>query len=132
MMQDIEFFDKHRSGEIVNRLTSDIQELKSSFKILVSQGLRSFTQIVGCVISVIVISPQLTGVMVLCMPSIIFVGTLLGKSLRKLSSDAQEQASKSTAVCQEAIQNIRTVRRDESGLTDSFIIDIFILWHDFR
>lgn len=128
MMQDIEFFDKHRSGEIVNRLTSDIQELKSSFKILVSQGLRSFTQIVGCVISVIVISPQLTGVMVLCMPSIIFVGTLLGKSLRKLSSDAQEQASKSTAVCQEAIQNIRTVRRDESGLTDSFIIDIFILF----
>ncbi|KAK0164338.1 hypothetical protein PV328_002977 [Microctonus aethiopoides] len=110
IMQDIEFFDKHRSGEIVSRLTTDIQDFKSSFKIIISQGLRSLTQVVGCVISVIIISPQLTGVMVLCMPTVIFVGSLIGRSLRKLSSEAQNQIAKSTAVCEEAIQNIRTVR----------------------
>lgn len=109
IMQDIEFFDKHRSGEIVSRLTTDIQDFKSSFKIIISQGLRSLTQVVGCVISVIIISPQLTGVMVLCMPTVIFVGSLIGRSLRKLSSEAQNQIAKSTAVCEEAIQNIRTV-----------------------
>ncbi|KAG7205622.1 hypothetical protein KM043_007585 [Ampulex compressa] len=48
--------------------------------------------------------------MVLCMPTIIFVGTLLGRSLRKLSTEAQNQIAKSTAVCEEAIQNVRTVR----------------------
>ncbi|KAK0082776.1 hypothetical protein PV326_007038 [Microctonus aethiopoides] len=96
--------------EIVSRLTTDIQDFKSSFKIIISQGLRSLTQVVGCVISVIIISPQLTGVMVLCMPTVIFVGSLIGRSLRKLSSEAQNQIAKSTAVCEEAIQNIRTVR----------------------
>lgn len=45
MRQDIEFFDNHKSGEIVSRLTSDVQEFKSSFKHVVSQGLRSFTQV---------------------------------------------------------------------------------------
>ncbi|KAK0182245.1 hypothetical protein PV327_000403 [Microctonus hyperodae] len=110
IMQDIEFFDKHRSGEIVSRLTTDIQDFKSSFKIIISQGLRSLTQVVGCVISVIIISPQLTGVMVLCMPTVIFIGSLIGRSLRKLSAEAQNQIAKSTAVCEEAIQNIRTVR----------------------
>jgi ABC-type multidrug transport system fused ATPase/permease subunit len=45
MRQDIEFFDSHKSGEIVSRLTSDVQEFKSSFKHVVSQGLRSLTQV---------------------------------------------------------------------------------------
>lgn len=122
IMQDIEFFDKHRTGEIVSRLTSDIQELKSSFKTLISQGLRSVTQILGCVVSIIVISPQLTGVMVLCMPSIIFVGTLLGRSLRKLSNEAQEQISRSTAVCEEAIHNMRTVREWSEEIIFNFLL----------
>nr|XP_050862697.1 mitochondrial potassium channel ATP-binding subunit isoform X1 [Vespula vulgaris] len=110
IMQDVAFFDKNRTGEIVSRLTSDIQDFKSTFKICISQGLRSSTQIIGCVISVIMLSPQLTAAMLLCMPPVIFVGTLLGKSLRKLSTDAQNQIAKATAVCEEAIQNIRTVR----------------------
>ena len=45
MKQDIEFFDNHKSGEIVSRLTSDVQEFKSSFKHVVSQGLRCLTQV---------------------------------------------------------------------------------------
>ncbi|XP_072756089.1 mitochondrial potassium channel ATP-binding subunit [Anoplolepis gracilipes] len=110
IMQDIEFFDKTRSGEIVSRLTSDIQDFKSSFKTCIAQGLRSLTQIIGCVISVIVISPQLTTLVIFSLPTIIFIGTLLGRSLRKLSMEALNQVAKSTAVCEEAIQNIRTVR----------------------
>lgn len=110
IMQDIAFFDKNRTGEIVSRITSDIQDFKSTFKICISQGLRSATQIVGCVITVIMISPQLTTAMVLCMPTIVFIGTLLGRSLRKLSAEAQNQIAKATAVCEEAIQNIRTVK----------------------
>ncbi|KAI4498969.1 hypothetical protein M0802_005835 [Mischocyttarus mexicanus] len=110
IVQDVAFFDKNRTGEIVSRLTSDIQDFKSTFKICISQGLRSSTQIIGCVISVIMVSPQLTAAMILCMPTVIFIGTLLGRSLRKLSIEAQNQIAKATAVCEEAIQNIRTVR----------------------
>ena len=32
LRQDIAFYDSHKSGEIMSRLTSDIQEFKSSFK----------------------------------------------------------------------------------------------------
>lgn len=45
MRQDIQFFDNHKSGEIISRLSSDVQEFKSSFKTVVSQGLRSLTQV---------------------------------------------------------------------------------------
>ncbi|OAD58088.1 ATP-binding cassette sub-family B member 8, mitochondrial [Eufriesea mexicana] len=56
------------------------------------------------------ISPQLTAATVLSLPTIILIGTMLGRGLRKLSMEAQNQLAKSTDVCEEAIQNIRTVK----------------------
>ncbi|KOC64653.1 ATP-binding cassette sub-family B member 8, mitochondrial, partial [Habropoda laboriosa] len=78
IMQDIAFFDKNRSGEIVSRLTSDIQDFKSTFKICISQGLRSTTQIIGCIVSVMGISPQLTAAVTLSLPTIILIGFGIG------------------------------------------------------
>ncbi|CAG0898383.1 unnamed protein product [Darwinula stevensoni] len=44
IIQEMAFFDAHRTGDLVGRLTQDIQELKSSTKLIVSQGLRSSAQ----------------------------------------------------------------------------------------
>ncbi|KAF2899958.1 hypothetical protein ILUMI_06225 [Ignelater luminosus] len=110
LKQDIAFFDQQRTGEIVNRLTSDIQDFKSSFKQVVSGGLRASTQIIGCSISLIVISPQMTFITLLCVPAVIVLGSAVGSVLRQTSRRAQAQVEKSTAVADEAISNIRTVR----------------------
>lgn len=110
LQQDIDFFDTHKTGELVDRLTSDVQEFKSSFKLTISQGLRATTQTIGCVASLFSISPKLTLVMLGVIPLVIIGGTLLGAMLRKLSRDAQEQISRSTAVADEALGNVRTVR----------------------
>ncbi|KDR20884.1 ATP-binding cassette sub-family B member 8, mitochondrial isoform X1 [Zootermopsis nevadensis] len=110
MKQDIAFFDRQRTGELVNRLTSDIQDFKSAFKLCISQGLRSIAQIIGCGASLFLISPQMTWTMLLIVPTVIVTGTVLGSMLRKLSRDAQAQAAKATSVGEEAISNVRTVR----------------------
>lgn len=47
IIQDLSFFDANRTGELVNRLTADVQDFKSSFKQCVSQGLRSAAQLIG-------------------------------------------------------------------------------------
>ncbi|XP_071104467.1 mitochondrial potassium channel ATP-binding subunit-like [Haliotis cracherodii] len=110
LSQDIEFYDRHKTGELINRLTTDIQDFKSSFKLCISQGLRATTQTVGCVASLLMISPKLTGIMLIVVPAIISAGTALGSNLRTLSRKAQEQVSQATAVADEAIGNVRTVR----------------------
>ena len=43
--QDVEFFDKNSTGDIISRLTTDVQDFKSSFKLIISQGIRSITQV---------------------------------------------------------------------------------------
>ncbi|XP_064600276.1 mitochondrial potassium channel ATP-binding subunit-like isoform X2 [Liolophura sinensis] len=108
--QDVEFFDDNKTGELIDRLTSDVQDFKSSLKLCISQGLRAITQTVGCVVSLLLISPKLTLVMGLVVPGVIGVGTLLGSGLRALSRSSQTQVAKSTAVADEAIGNVRTVR----------------------
>ena len=40
MVQDMAFFDTHKSQDIISRLTLDVQEFKSSFKQVVSQGMK--------------------------------------------------------------------------------------------
>lgn len=110
MKQDIAFFDRERTGELVNRLTVDVQDFKSSFKQTISGGLRAFTQIVGSAVSLLIISPQLTGLTLVCVPAVVVGGTFIGSLLRKLSREAQAQVEKATLVAEEAISNIRTVR----------------------
>ncbi|XP_029443833.1 ATP-binding cassette sub-family B member 8, mitochondrial isoform X4 [Rhinatrema bivittatum] len=110
LRQDLAFFDANKTGMLVNRLTSDIQEFKSSFKQVISQGLRSLTQIAGCFISLYLISPRLTGLLVVVLPTLVGAGALIGSFLRTLSRRAQEQVAKATGVADEALGNVRTVR----------------------
>lgn len=110
LRQDVAFFDANKTGQLVNRLTADIQEFKSSFKLVISQGLRSSTQTVGCFLSLYVISPKLTGLTVVILPCLVGAGAVIGSFLRRLSRKAQEQVSKATGVADEALGNVRTVR----------------------
>uniref|UniRef100_A0A3B4AP39 Mitochondrial potassium channel ATP-binding subunit n=1 Tax=Periophthalmus magnuspinnatus TaxID=409849 RepID=A0A3B4AP39_9GOBI len=85
LRQDVAFFDANKTGQLVNRLTADIQEFKSSFKLVISQGLRSVTQTLGCFVSLYLISPKLTGLTVVVLPCLVGGGALIGSLLRKLS-----------------------------------------------
>lgn len=75
------------------RLTTDIQDFKSSFKQTVSGGLRAGAQILGCAASLVIISPQMTFVTLFCIPSVVAVGAMFGSVLRSTSRTAQAQVS---------------------------------------
>lgn len=54
-------------------------------------GLRSVTQVIGCGVALYLISPKMTGLMLIVVPTIIGTGTFLGSILRKMSKAAQAQ-----------------------------------------
>ncbi|NXK87055.1 ABCB8 protein, partial [Formicarius rufipectus] len=110
LRQDVAFFDATRTGQLVTRLTADIQEFKSSFKLAISQGLRSGTQTAGCFVSLYLLSPKLTGLLLVALPALVGAGAFIGALLRSLSRQAQEQVAKATVVADEALGNMRTVR----------------------
>lgn len=56
------------------------------------------------------ISPKLSAIALVSVPFAVLIMSLLGGALRSLSKRSQAQAEKATAVCEEALANIRTVR----------------------
>uniref|UniRef100_A0A5F4WAC8 Mitochondrial potassium channel ATP-binding subunit n=1 Tax=Callithrix jacchus TaxID=9483 RepID=A0A5F4WAC8_CALJA len=110
LRQDIAFFDANKTGQLVSRLTTDVQEFKSSFKLVISQGLRSCTQVAGCLVSLSMLSPRLTLLLMVATPALMGVGSLMGSGLRKLSRQCQEQVARAMGVADEALSNVRTVR----------------------
>lgn len=118
VIQDLSFFDANRTGELVNRLTADVQDFKSSFKQCVSQGLRSIAQLIGGGISLFLISPQMGAVAIVSVPFAVIFMSILGTALRSLSKQSQAQSERATAVCEEALSNIRTVRSSACEYTE--------------
>ncbi|NWY35137.1 ABCB8 protein, partial [Pheucticus melanocephalus] len=76
----------------------------------VPQGLRSGTQTAGCFVSLYLLSPKLTGLLLVALPALVGAGAVIGAFLRGLSRQAQEQVAKATVVADEALGNVRTVR----------------------
>lgn len=68
MDQDIAFFDKEKTGELTNRLSSDTQVLQSAVTTNISLALQNVTNIVGALILLFVTSWSLTLVMLAVIP----------------------------------------------------------------
>jgi ATP-binding cassette subfamily B (MDR/TAP) protein 8 len=110
LQMDIAYFDNVRTGELIDRLSGDVNDIRTMVKHTVSLGLKNVLSVVGGVVSLLAISRQLTGVMFLAVPVVIGTGTLYGSFLRNLSKDVRDRQAKALATAQEAINNIRTVR----------------------
>uniref|UniRef100_A0A5K3ENA5 Mitochondrial potassium channel ATP-binding subunit n=4 Tax=Mesocestoides corti TaxID=53468 RepID=A0A5K3ENA5_MESCO len=110
IFQRIPFFDSLTSGWIIERMTADVQDFKSSFKLCISQGLRSGAQIVGSGIAMYTISPTLTAALMGCLPLVCFVGSLIASQLRRLSHAAHDKSNATTEIATEAFTHIRSVK----------------------
>lgn len=124
VVQDIKFFDENRTGELVNRLTADVQDFKSCFKQCVSQGLRSAAQLIGGAVSLCLISPQMSAVALVSVPLAVGAMSMLGGALRQLSKMSQVQSERATMVCEEALSNIRTVRSNAAEFAEIRLFEV--------
>ncbi|KAJ3379925.1 ATP-binding cassette, sub-B (MDR TAP), member 8, partial [Chytriomyces hyalinus] len=110
LAQDMAFFDNHMQGEVVGRLTQDISEFKHTFKLVITQGLKCFTQIIFTSIHLLQVSRKLSLALLGTMPFLYIGMNLYGIFLRKLSKEARQGDSLASGVAGEAISNVRTVR----------------------
>jgi len=67
-------------------------------------------QTAGCAVALYSISPEMASAMLIVLPTVIGTGAIIGSFLRSLSRKAQAQVAKATAVGEECISNVRTVR----------------------
>ncbi|VDD95344.1 unnamed protein product [Enterobius vermicularis] len=110
LVQDIGFFDEQRTGELNACLGADVQEFKSCLKIVISQGLRTLTQVGGSMVSMYLTSSKMALLTLALLSGFVLCGSIFGAFLRQISYAAQRQGGVASAVAEEAFDNIRTVR----------------------
>ena len=110
LRQEPAFFDAKKSGELVNRLSADVEVMSKSLTDNVSDGLRSLMQGAAGIVMMGYMSPKLTGIVVCLIPVTGILAMFYGRTVKKLSTRVQDALANSTAIASERIGNIRTVK----------------------
>lgn len=107
---DTEFFAGGRKGDIMSRLTNDVNEVE----VLVVQSLeiafREPMTIIVYLAAMIYISPMLSAFMLLLLPVAVLVIGRVGKSLRRRSTVAQDQLGSLLSIMEETLGGMRVIK----------------------
>lgn len=107
-VQDAEFFDANRVGDLISRLSSDTVIVGKSVTQNLSDGLRAlFSGGAGFAIMVWT-SPQLTGLLLLMFPPIAVGAFVYGRAIRNISRSIQKNLGTLTKIAEERLGNVKT------------------------
>ncbi len=126
----LEFFERRKVGELTSRLSTDadvIREIGTSIPVM---ALRQIATLIGAVVVVTTIHLKLTLILLGILPAVAVITLLLGNLLRRASTAVQDHLASSTAVTEETLAAVETVKtfarepheveRYESRLQDLF------------
>jgi len=108
--QEVAFFDKERTGDLMSRLASDTATIQGSVSANISFGLRNLIQLIGGVALLIYTSPRLTLLILAVVPAIAIGAVAYGRRIRRLSRKVQDAIAEGQAIAEESIAGVRTVR----------------------
>jgi ATP-binding cassette subfamily B (MDR/TAP) protein 10 len=117
MMQEMAFFDKNKTGELINRLSSDTEIVGTSVSQNLSDGLRSIVQLSGGVGMMLYVSPTLGIIGLSSIPAVTLFAVFFGRYIKRLSKKVQDVLAEATDVC---IAKISVGKRSGSKKSVSF------------
>ncbi|KAK3500030.1 uncharacterized protein B0T23DRAFT_409894 [Neurospora hispaniola] len=107
-VQDAEFFDANRVGDLISRLNSDTVVVGKSITQNVSDGLRSMVSGAAGFAAMFWLSPKLTSIILIMVPPIGLGAVLYGRTIRNLSRQIQKNVGSLMKIAEERLGNIKT------------------------
>lgn len=107
---DAGFHERNRSGELVSRLTSDVELIRSVVGSSMSIALRSSITVVGALVMLFVTSPRLASWALVGIPMAVLPMVIGGRRLQKISRNSQDRIADANALATETLGAVRTVQ----------------------
>ncbi len=104
------FFARHPSGDLIARVTGDVDRIQALFGTDLADLVQSVATLLGLVVLVVSLSPELTAAALVIAPAIVVPVVLIARRLRHLSKSAREKMSDLTGVLSETIRGARVVQ----------------------
>jgi len=106
----LDFYHGRRAGTLISRLTNDVEALRSTLAVSISNLLKDGLTLVGSLVIVFVASWKLALFAMVVVPPAAFALVAIGRNMRRRSHRAQERMADLTAVLQESIAGVRVVQ----------------------
>jgi ABC-type multidrug transport system fused ATPase/permease subunit len=107
---EMEFFDQQKTGELIGRLSSDTALIQNALSVNISMLVRSLVQAIGALVMLFVTSAKLAGFILILVPPLLYIAARFGKKVKTISRSTQDTLASSTAIAEEGISGIRTVK----------------------
>lgn len=106
----LEFYDDHRTGDLMSRLTADATLVQTVMTDDLLSALRELVTLVAVMVIILVLDWRLALVTLALGPLVAFTGVIVGRRTRRLSTRAQEQLGVAGTVLEETLGAMRIVK----------------------
>ena len=106
----ITFFEDNKMGDLISRLTSDVEKLYSTFSITLAEFFRQIIILFVGIMFLAITTPRLSLIMLLTVPIVMVCAIFFGRYIRKLSKKRQKQLAESNSILGESLQAIQVVK----------------------
>ncbi len=106
----IPFFEENKSGDLISRLTADVEKLYSTFSITLAEFLRQIIILITGILFLFISTPDLALIMLATIPVVIVGAMIFGRFIKKLSKKRQKKQAESNSLVSETLMSIQVVK----------------------
>ncbi|MDT0295364.1 ABC transporter ATP-binding protein [Mesonia ostreae] len=106
----IAFFSEKKKGDTISRITSDVQEIQSSFLSMLEMFIKEPLTIIFTLAGMLVISPQLTVFVLVFLPIAGLLISSIGKKLKSKSNKAQQENANFLSIVEETLSSLKIIK----------------------
>ncbi|MBK9292383.1 MAG: ABC transporter ATP-binding protein [Bacteroidetes bacterium] len=106
----LSFYNKNRKGDIMARISNDVQEVENSIMNSLEMFVRDPITIIAYLIFMVSMSPQLTLFVLVILPFAGYLIGAVGRSLRKSSKAGQDKLAGMLSIIEETISGLRIIK----------------------
>jgi len=110
LSKDVEFYDLNKSGDLISRLTGDIEKVQNSSMSDIANLIRRVLEVLGSLFMLLSVSPTLTVILFGFVPIKICLLALTGGATKKNTKLARKAVAEANSSANEAFQNIRIIK----------------------
>ena len=106
----VSFFSEKRKGDFISRITSDVQEIQTSFLSMLELFVKEPLTLIFTLVFMIGISPKLTLFVLVFLPLAGLLISTIGKKLKSQSTQAQQENANFLTIVEESLSSLKIIK----------------------
>lgn len=106
----IAFYDKTRVGELLSRISADVEQLQQVLSMTLAEFVRQILILIIGIVLLLVTTPKLALVMLATFPIVVVGALFFGRFIRNKSKSRQQELAETNTIVDETLQSIQTVK----------------------